>query len=287
MAFGVVPWQPPVGDHLPGSQIRALLATRDGRLWIGADEGLASWKDGKLTHYPELAGKTVESLLEDREGTVWAGMSADPDGGLCAIENATTHCYGEDGSFGRQVLSLYEDSRGNLWAGAQTGLWRWKPGAPKLFPMPEVDIYGLSEGDQGELLFSTDTGIKQLVSGRAEPYPLPNNNRQFRPYKLLRDRSGSLWIETADRGLLHLHQGRTDLFAQSDGLSGDLVYRVFEDREGNTWVSTDNGLDRFRDVAVPTISVKQGISNSVVLSVLAARDGSVWLGHGRRFEPMD
>ena len=201
-----------------------------------------------------------------------------PTGGLCAIENGVTHCYGEDGSFGRQVLSLYEDSRGNLWAGAQTGLWRWKPGTPKLFPMPEVAIYGLSEGDHGELLFSMDTGIKQLVGGKAEPYPLPNSKWQFRPYKLLRDRTGSLWIETADRGLLHVHQGRTDLFAQSDGLSGDLVYRVFEDREGNTWVSTDNGLDRFHDVAVATVSVKQGISNSVVLSVLAARDGSVWLG---------
>ena len=273
-----IPWQPPSGEHLAGSEIRVLLVARDGSFWIGTNEGLASWKDGKLTHYPELAGKTVESLLQDREGTVWAGMSADPKGGLCAIENGITHCYGEDGSFGRQVLSLYEDSRGNLWAGAQTGLWRWKPGTPKLFPMPEGDIYGLSEGDHGELLFSMDTGIKQFVGGRAEPYPLPNNKWQFRPYKLLRDRTGSLWIETADRGLLHVHQGRTDLFAQSDGLSGDLVYRVFEDREGNTWVSTDNGLDCFHDVAVATVSLKQGISNSVALSVLAARDGSVWLG---------
>ena len=32
--------------------------------------------------------------------------------------------------------SLYEDSQGNLWAGAATGLWRWKPGPPKLYPMP-------------------------------------------------------------------------------------------------------------------------------------------------------
>jgi len=273
-----VPWQPPAGEHLPGREIRSLLVPRDGSLWIGTNGGLATWKDGKLTHYPELAGKTVESLLEDREGTVWAGLSADPNGGLCAIERGITHCFGEDGGFGRQVLSLYEDSRGNLWAGAATGLWRWKPATPKRFPMSEVSIYGLTEGDNGELLFSTDTGIKQLAGGRAEPHPLPGDQWQFRPYKLLRDRNGSLWIETADRGLLHVHQGRMDLFAQSDGLSGDLVYRVFEDREGSIWVSTGNGLDRFHDVAVPTISVKQGISNSVVLSVLAARNGSVWLG---------
>src|SRR5271169_6226242 len=65
---------------------------------------------------------------------------------------------------------------------------------------------------------------------------------------------------------------------QSDGLSGGFISRLFEDREGNIWVATPDGLDRFRDVAVPTISVKQGLSNADVWSVLAARDGSVWLG---------
>ena len=43
----------------PSSYIRSLLAARDGRLWIGTTEGLASWKDGKLTHYPELAGQAI------------------------------------------------------------------------------------------------------------------------------------------------------------------------------------------------------------------------------------
>jgi signal transduction histidine kinase len=69
-----------------------------------------------------------------------------------------------------------------------------------------------------------------------------------------------------------------DLFTRSDGLSGDAITNLFEDREGNIWVATMDGLDRFRDFAVPTISGKQGLSNPYVWSVLAARDGSVWLG---------
>src|SRR5208337_45305 len=48
--------------------------------------------------------------------------------------------------------------------------------------------------------------------------------------------------------------------------------------EGNVWVATSVGLDRFHDVSVPTISVKQGLSNASVGSVLAGRDGSIWLG---------
>src|SRR5580765_2518542 len=69
-----VSWQPPQGQSLPSTDIRALLTARDGTLWIGTAKGLASWKDGKLTYYPKLAKFIVERLLEDRQGTVWAGV---------------------------------------------------------------------------------------------------------------------------------------------------------------------------------------------------------------------
>jgi signal transduction histidine kinase len=68
------------------------------------------------------------------------------------------------------------------------------------------------------------------------------------------------------------------VFGRSDGLSGDYIERLFEDREGNIWVATVDGLDRFRDFAIPKFSVKQGLSDASVVSVLAARDGSIWFG---------
>jgi signal transduction histidine kinase/ligand-binding sensor domain-containing protein len=274
-----VPWEPPAGEHLPSSNIRSLLATRDGRLWIGTNDGLASWKDGKLTQHPEIVGQHVTRLLEDHEGTLWAGGSATLAGRLCAIQSGRAQCYGEDGRFGRNVSSLYEDSRGNFWAGAETGLWRWKPGPPKLFPTPAT-AQALIEGDNRAVLIAMNGGIQQLVDGKVEAYPLPGTGKQFNPDVLLRDRNGGLWIGTNGHGLLHMYQGRTDVFAQSDGLSGDVIESesLFEDREGNIWVATLDGLDRFRDFAVPTISAKQGLSIAVVGSVLAARDGSVWLG---------
>lgn len=273
-----VSWQPPAGERLPDDIVLRLLAARDGHLWIGTAKGLASWKDGKLTQYPELAGQYVQALVEDREGTIWAGgtLSARK---LCAIQSGSVLCYGEDGSLGGGVLSLYEDNGGNLWAGAFTGLWRWKPGPPKRYPTPDqvTEINNLIEGDNGALWMAMLSGIRQLVDGRVEAYPSPRSGPRFRPNRLLRDRNGGLWIGTQD-GLFRMHQGKTDVFTKSDGLSGDFIYNLFEDREGNVWVATRGGLDRFRDFAVPTISVKQGLSNATVVSVLAARDGSVWLG---------
>jgi PAS domain S-box-containing protein len=278
-----VPLDRPGGEHLPSSYIRSLLAAHDGRLWIGTYKGLASWKDGKLTEYREFAGQTVDVLLQDREGTIWAGGYSGSLGRLCAIRSGSAQCYGDDGGLGLWVASLYEDSRGNLWVGAQTGLWRWKPGPPKLYPMPYPLIgtssQTLNESDDGALLIATQDGIRKLVDEKAETYSLPGTGpRRFKPLRMFRDRNGSLWIGTTDGGLLHVHQGRTDVFTQSDGLSGDYINKFFEDREGNVWVATVNGLDRFRDFAVPTISARQGLSTAVVWSVLGTRDGSVWLG---------
>ena len=71
-----------------------------------------------------------------------------------------------------------------------------------------------------------------------------------------------------------MHDGRTDQFTRADGLSGDFIESVIEDREGDIWVATLDGLDRFHDLAVPTMSVKQGLSSADVRSVLAARDGA-------------
>jgi signal transduction histidine kinase/ligand-binding sensor domain-containing protein len=278
-----VAWVPPRGEHLPSGYIRSLLAARDGRLWVGTYKGLASWHDGKLTEYRELAGQTVDVILQDRRGTVWAGGFVGSIGRLCAIESGRAQCYGDDGGLGLWVASLYEDSRGNLWAGAQTGLWRWKPGPPKLYPMPDHVIgtssQTMDESDDGALLIATEDGIKRMVDGKAEAYLLPGAApKQFKALRMLRDRNGALWIGTTDRGLLHVHHGRTDVLTQSDGLSGDYINKFFEDREGNVWVATVNGLDRFREFAVPTLSVRQGLSNAIVWSVLGARDGSVWLG---------
>src|SRR6201988_58673 len=159
-----VPWQPPAGEQLPSNGIGALLVARDGTLWIATLKGLASWKDGKLTQYPEVAGQ-VGPLLQDREGTVWFEMVA--PGRLCAIKGAKARCYGA-GSLGAWAAGLYEDHKGNLWVGAQTGLWRWAPGTPEhsMFPRGGVQVISIIEDEEGALLLDTSDGLKRLVHGK-------------------------------------------------------------------------------------------------------------------------
>jgi len=203
-----VPWQPPAGASLPDNRIRAVLAARDGTLWIGTFAGLASWKDGKLITYPRFDRTSISSLMQDREGTVWVtantGIAV-----FCALRPANAECYGEDGRFGAWV-GLVEDSKGALWATVPNGVWRWKPGAPVFYPLPEEvsgSFQNLVEADPGAMLVVTRSRVWTIADDRVREFPIPGlQAREAAPRALFRDRDGAIWIDTSE-GLRHLHAG--------------------------------------------------------------------------------
>ena len=88
---------------------------------------------------------------------------------LCAIGRNGVQCYGKDGSLGggRAIVSVYEDRQGNLWAVAKNGIWRWRPGPPKFYPLPIGPVYGsgngyiegIAEDETGKLLIGMKGGI--------------------------------------------------------------------------------------------------------------------------------
>jgi len=272
-----LPWHPPEGQALPSDFIYSLRASRDGTLWIGTREGLASWREGKLTQYPELASQTVYSLVEDHDGTMWAAtivIGSSPERSqLCSVQPGNVRCYGAD-VFQSRVDWVYEDSRGNLWAGGEGGLWRWKPGPVQHYAIGRV--YQAVEGESGNLLLGMADGFRVIVDGRVESAPA-NYTFESKLIRSFRSSDGSLWLGTQGHGLIHIHRGSIDRFSKTEGLSGNSVGSIFQDREGNVWVATDGGLDRFRDFAVPSISPDPASLVGGVWSVLAAKDGGIWL----------
>ena len=209
-------------------------------------------------------------LWEDLRDSEWQSCVPETTGGA---ETGLNYRYGS-----HNVLSLYEGTDGRLWAETESGLWRWKPGPPQLYlPNPSDSQQTLVPGEHAaSVIVGTSTGLKQVTDDKVEGYDLPGI-QPFAPSKLLRDRDGALWIGTYESGLLRVFHRTTTWFGLRNGLSGDLVTALFEDREGTIWVGTTNGLDRFREPVVSTISGHQVLS-SPAWSVLAARDGSIWAG---------
>ncbi|MGM9486019.1 sensor histidine kinase [Ideonella sp. YS5] len=281
-----VQWQPPDGQKLPTNPY-SLLVSRDGTLWMGTYSGLSSWNGREFVRRHEEIGEGfVTSLLEARDGTIWAGVLAE-SGRLCAIRAGKIQCsMPPEKGFGAFVWSLAEDRDGTLWVGAETGVWRWTPGSPRLYPMPGQRVGDLTTTPEGHVLVGVmGGGLKELAGGRLVPQPLrlAGNPDQRIPdldvksNKLLRDRDGGLWIGTEGLGLIHVKDGQADTFTRSDGLSGNIACSLFEDREGNVWFGSHKGIDRFRKLPVTTMSSKQGLPHEMTRSVLATTDGSVWV----------
>ena len=253
-----VPWTPPNGQ-LPSNDIPTLLVTRDGTFWIGTTKGLASLKDGKLTTYSELNGSRIFALLEDRNGTVWAATR-------------------EARIFGENVGPIDADAEGNFWVGFDKDSRKWKSGQPPSFEVRDsMSQPSLAELEQFAFPTANHKRLTNSVASQFERGTSTVLSQHLKPPQILRDRDGALWVATPDRGLVHIHQGKTDVFSEADGLSGDTVTGLLEDREGDVWAVTTNGIDRFREYAVPNISIKQGLSNTNSVAIVGAKDGSVWV----------
>jgi ligand-binding sensor domain-containing protein len=212
-------WQPPLnGEQLPSNFIVCLHVARDGTFWIGTMDGLASWRDGRLTRYPDFAGLVILSIFEDRNGTVWVGnYSLTSPGKLCAIDGTNVDCHGSSDALPKGVSFLYEDSHDVLWVVAPDGVWRWRPGPRRLYHMPFGTTVApdLGEAGDGTLLIPLPGRLARFGGGKLEtqhPYPAPARNVDGT--RLLRDRDGGVWIGTAGAGVVHLHQGRADVFSQ-------------------------------------------------------------------------
>ena len=123
------------------------------------------------------------------------------------------------------------------------------------------------------------SGIKQFVDGKLDEFPLPAGTRRFPADELLRDRDGGLWIGTRQTAALCIfiraERMSFDDPTDSPAISSRKSLRIVKAPFGwPRWMAST----AFATLAVSTSSVRQGLSNATVESVLAARDGGVWLG---------
>ncbi len=265
----------------------ALLAARDGSLWIGTyGGGLTRLKDGKFTTYTArdgLAHDVVFALCEDRNRNLWIGTHG---GGLSRFRDGRFTTFStKEGLSHNFVRAIYEDRQGDLWIGTDGGgLNRFRSGQFTVFGkqdgLPSNIILSIQEDRQGGLWVGTfDGGVSRLRDGRFTTYSVKEGLPSNAVYAIAEDRDGNLWVGTHGGGLSRWGGERFTSLTTEYGLADGGVRVIYEDREGSLWIGTaGSGLHRLKDGRFTTFTTQEGLSSNLVYPIYEDRAGDVWIG---------
>jgi diguanylate cyclase (GGDEF)-like protein len=142
--------------------------------------------------------------------------------------------------------------------------------------LPQSSVEAILQTRDGYLWLGTQEGLARFDGVRFVVLDKSNTKalRANRVLSLCEDRKGDLWIGTEGGGLTRMRQGGFATWREADGLPNDRVSALAEDSSGVLWVGTDRGLAR----ASGDGFVAAGLAGLYVQSLIAAKDGTVWVG---------
>ncbi|MFA6108920.1 MAG: sigma 54-interacting transcriptional regulator [Candidatus Latescibacterota bacterium] len=114
---------------IPAGSVLALCEGRDGRIWIGTNEGLCCWQQGAepvaFTHRDGLACEIVTAIVEGEDGVLWVGTEG---GGVHRYDGQVFQTLAvADVPDCNVVHAIHQDPQGQTWFATNGGLIRYLP----------------------------------------------------------------------------------------------------------------------------------------------------------------
>ena len=187
-----------------------MLEDRAGNMWVGVDDGLYLFKNGRFRRLPEPNHKPlglVVGIAEDSDGNIWAECAGNPRK-LVRIRDfqVREEFPASQVPTGR---TLAPDPQGGIWIGTLNGdIALFRHGVLKTFPLN-------AKGDPF---------IRQIIASG----------------------DGSVLAGSAD-GLVGVRQGKVQRMTTKNGLPCNFVTSFIQDREKRWWLYTDCGIVELPD----------------------------------------
>lgn len=271
-----------VQQGLPQNLVPKLVTSRDGNLWMIANNGLVRF-DGLLfsvfdrANTPALRSNRVISLHESADGTLWIGTTA----GLVRYRAGV---FTREEVFGDRAVSMFcAGSGGELLAIGPDQVYRRETnGQWTILPIDRVtgpitaavvDLRGsLWLASSGQLIEWRDRTLRAVI--------VPVNMPDTIITALATDPTGRLWVGTT-HGLAQLDPATGRMTAEPDALGRVFVRALLVDRDGVLWIGcSDRLMTRTPSRAVASGAVAELLDPRAVFSLAQDIAGQIWYGVG-------
>lgn len=234
---------------LPSDELYLLYCSRDGSLWLGANDGLNQLSDGSVTSYSADDNVSRSTIgMQRSEGPnheLWFGSGSN----LLHVHDRT-------------LLPLKWGSgtaKGNQAKASRHG-WR------------AIPIWMRSTSGSNRGLALTDGFGHSVLSDGTLTRALPRI-RWDSVSSMLIDHAGTVWISGSEIGVIaYATSGSIRSYTTENGLDDNNVLTMAEDASGNVWIGTISGLHRIHDGTVTRI-----FSSASITSIDPLPDGSLWV----------
>jgi signal transduction histidine kinase/ligand-binding sensor domain-containing protein len=274
-------------DGLPQDTVRAITQTPDGYLWIGTEEGLASFDGYDFRPFNRRSGTlpndSVTALAVGGDGTLWAGTPS----GLVSYKAGVWRTFGRaEGLVDPSILSIAAvpgAAGGQVWVVAGDTLYEVSSGQARAAEFEPArarrDARVVQFGTGGALWVAGFQGIFRIEGQRIRIAVPAEELRGGVPLSLQIDPDGTVWAGLTT-GLLRAGPARGALrrYTTQNGLPNDLVRVLRRDRDGVLWAGTNGGLARFENGRFQAARTEESAEQEWVRSLFEDFEGNLWVG---------
>ncbi len=226
------------------------------------------------------------NLSKDRSGNLWFICTGE-EPMLIRYDGKHFMRYGTaQGLPNAGIAGLYEDSKGNIWAVMAKGIARLNlntdgTGSLALYEhspvFEQADPRAFTEDKSGNIWMTTSKGLLRIKSDSAcvyrEEQGLPWNDLYA-----LHSSSAGLWIGMG-KGAAFFDGKYFYRYDAREGFSDRGAGYFYEDNKENIWCGVfSEGIYRMNSKPFVNFSNREKIAASALVSILPAKDGSLWLG---------
>lgn len=277
---------------LETNQIRRIVVTQDGAVWLGAQDALYKVQEDDWTVYDARAvlasqfpSGALNGLAAGEDGSLWIGSSR---GEVCHFDPVRVQCQefysGEPGMVAGELTSLSIGADGAIYyTTAGGGVSMYSGGRWQAFVIPDEPLFGneihsLAEAADGSIWVATEHGIQAIDPATetvVRQFTRDNSTLSSATREVLHAApEGGIWFGAV--GVSYFNGFSWRSYTTPDGLAGSLVQAIATDSQGRTWFGTESGLSIWNGSTFFNLTRENGLPDDNIVALLAD-DEVMWI----------